>query len=459
MAYLPESPVWEEGVYQYEITDKLQSGADGVDNIQGKQLANRTAYLKEQLQNETEAREEGDAALQQQVDTMKGRGGYLTAHDFGSAPTQEDLTAYALAQIGQADPEKIWNGTHVKNLNDSHVWVLTNTPDTELPIFEWTDDGFDSISQADNEGVQGVVTGGLGFDEVYVEPSTAKMKVPGLRLIIADQVEGISRNLFDVFGIKTGTVAEKIAAAMAEIRRRCNNNGEIDNSGIPDFTGIMVGDYIDGLDLSGIGAPTSGTAPQAWNDTYKNNRIIVSGFNTFKGVGDTEVTKNHILFTFRNVVARGRMNPTNDNTGGYPATEFRAWLEGASGDGSGPFAAGLKAALGGNNPLLTIRKLLSNKIDWAWVNCTVWPSTEDEVFGESSFGESTFGDGLKVHFPIYQKSSAYRVKRYNGSRDWWWEGSPYSASAACFCNVGHNGNANYANASSSGGAAPAFCVA
>jgi hypothetical protein len=269
----------------------------------------------------------------------------------------------------------------------------------------------------------------------------------------ADMVEGYGRNLLTVLGVQT------IPAAMAEIRCRCNNNGEIDGTGIPDFRGIRIGDYIDGLDLSAIGAPTGGVAPQAWNDIYKNNRIVVSGFNTFKGSGDTENTKNHILFTFRNVVARARMNSTNTNAGGYPATEFRTWLEGASGDGSGSFATGLKAALGGNDPLLTIRKLLSNKVDWAWVNCTVWPPTEDEVFGESSWGDSSYGDGIKVHFPIYQKSSIYRVKRYNGSRDWWWEGAPSAASAARFADVNGNGGAYNYDASAVGGCAPAFCVA
>jgi hypothetical protein len=269
----------------------------------------------------------------------------------------------------------------------------------------------------------------------------------------ADMVEGHGRNLLTVLGVQT------IPAAMAEIRRRCNNNGEIDGTGIPDFRGIRIGDYIDGLDLSAIGAPTGGAAPQAWNDTYKNNRIVVSGFNTFKGYGDMEVTKNHILFTFRNVVARARMNASDNNTGGYPATEFRTWLEGASGDGSGPFATGLKAALGGNNPLLTIRKLLSNKVNWAWANCTVWPPTEDEVFGGSSWGESGYGDGMKVHLPIYQKSSIYRIKRYNGSRDWWWDGTPAAASAAVFARVASGGGAGAYGASAVVGCAPAFCVA
>lgn len=46
MANLPESPTWEAGIYQLEETDPVQGGPNGIDNQQGKQLANRTAYLK-----------------------------------------------------------------------------------------------------------------------------------------------------------------------------------------------------------------------------------------------------------------------------------------------------------------------------------------------------------------------------------------------------------------------------
>ncbi|MDR2194894.1 MAG: hypothetical protein LBP19_10625, partial [Treponema sp.] len=63
-----------------------------------------------------------------------------------------------------------------------------------------------------------------------------------------------------------------IPRIMAEITRRCNNNNEIDSSGIPDFIGIEIGDYIDGLDLSAIPAENGGDGGQAWNGTYKSIR-------------------------------------------------------------------------------------------------------------------------------------------------------------------------------------------
>lgn len=45
MATLPETATWESGIYQLEQTDRVQGGASGVSNTQGKQLANRTQYL------------------------------------------------------------------------------------------------------------------------------------------------------------------------------------------------------------------------------------------------------------------------------------------------------------------------------------------------------------------------------------------------------------------------------
>jgi hypothetical protein len=275
----------------------------------------------------------------------------------------------------------------------------------------------------------------------------------------------MGRNLLAVFKVST------IQDAMAEIRRRCNNSGEIDASGIPDFRGIMIGDYIDGINLSGIAAPTSGVAPQAWNNTYKNNRIVVSGFNTYKGAGDTENVKNHVLFTFRNVIAQGRINEANDNTGGYPASEMRSWLEGASGDGSGPFATGLKSVLGGNY-LYTIRKAHSIKASQAWNSYTVFLASELEVFGFPTYGDegvymaatatavARAGWITPVQFPIYQKGYDYRIKRFNGSRAWWWTQTPTAYSATAFCCVTGGGNAYDLLASdAAGGVSPAFCVA
>jgi hypothetical protein len=209
MANIPE-PVTPgfPPVYQLELEDDVIGGPGGTANRQGEKLVERTAYLKKTLEQEIVDRGNAEDELQGQLDSdgleiaanasainaMKGRGGYLMAHDFGTAtPSQAELNAYALTQIHSDDPNDIWNGTHVKNIYvdpatidvehpngipNNHVWALTNTPDTVPPIFEWVDDGFDSVSVS-GENLLGLVTGSPASEEggVQVNPVTGKMSI------------------------------------------------------------------------------------------------------------------------------------------------------------------------------------------------------------------------------------------------------------------------------------------
>lgn len=49
MAALTETEVYESEIYQLEITDPVLGGPDGIDNLQAKQLGNRTAWLKKHV--------------------------------------------------------------------------------------------------------------------------------------------------------------------------------------------------------------------------------------------------------------------------------------------------------------------------------------------------------------------------------------------------------------------------
>lgn len=49
MANLTENPIYEAGIYQLETTDPVLGGPSGVSNQQAKQLANRTAWLKQRI--------------------------------------------------------------------------------------------------------------------------------------------------------------------------------------------------------------------------------------------------------------------------------------------------------------------------------------------------------------------------------------------------------------------------
>ena len=49
MANLKETSVWEPGIYQFETSDPVMGGENGVDNRPPRQLANRTLWLKDQV--------------------------------------------------------------------------------------------------------------------------------------------------------------------------------------------------------------------------------------------------------------------------------------------------------------------------------------------------------------------------------------------------------------------------
>ena len=49
MADLPELNEWAAGIYQLETSDPVLGGPEGIDNLQARQLASRTKWLKDQL--------------------------------------------------------------------------------------------------------------------------------------------------------------------------------------------------------------------------------------------------------------------------------------------------------------------------------------------------------------------------------------------------------------------------
>lgn len=98
-----------------------------------------------------------------------GTGGYLNAYDFGTAtPTQEELTQYAIQDIGNITSQsEIYNGTKVKNLYDNHIWVFNDDPELQNP---WSDQGTDPIIlDANNDGLHGLVTGSYEDLEGFID--------------------------------------------------------------------------------------------------------------------------------------------------------------------------------------------------------------------------------------------------------------------------------------------------
>lgn len=79
--------------------------------------------------------------------------------------------------------------------------------------------------------------------------------------------------------------------------------------------------------------------------------------------------------------------------------------------------------------------------------------SEVEIFGTTTY--SVPGEGTQY---AYYKAGNSKVKKVNGSANYWWERSPYSGSTGGFCYVYSSGGANGNVASSSRGVSFGFCV-
>jgi hypothetical protein len=183
------NPVLQEGEIGYitsgDNAGKLKVG-DGVNTWNNLPLTIGDTHWGEiggLLANQTDLQDEFDKTndlildLETIINGWIGRGGYLTPYDFGtSTPAQSDITSQAMAEIsGITDPSDIFNGTKIKNLFDGHVWILTNTPDTNPAVFEWTDQGIGDIAQF-TENVGGYIVGSSDSDGIGYVKATPEGK-------------------------------------------------------------------------------------------------------------------------------------------------------------------------------------------------------------------------------------------------------------------------------------------
>jgi hypothetical protein len=146
------------------------------------------------------------------------------------------------------------------------------------------------------------------------------------------------------------------------------------------------------------------------------------------------------------------MNATGTSTGGYAASGMRTCLEGG-------FLAGLGEALG-HDYLYSVRRYISNKGGCAELNAKIFLPAEAEVYGTRINGDGP-GDSATdcqyvnpVQLLIFRDSYKRRIKRCNGSRQWYFLSTAHAADSASFCNVNGNGNAHNDGAVSAGGCAP-----
>lgn len=90
---------------------------------------------------------------------------------------------------------------------------------------------------------------------------------------------------------------------------------------------------------------------------------------------------------------------------------------------------------------------------------TLFLPAERELFGSRSYSRTEEWNALQQwQYYAANNTNDARVKKRNGSANYWWERSPYSGNSGSFCGVYSSGSAYYGNASGSYGVAPGFCI-
>lgn len=202
---------------------------------------------------------------------------------------------------------------------------------------------------------------------------------------------------------------------------------------------------IGGLDLSKCWAV--GDTKSVTLTTGETIELQIAGFNhdTYSDGVTAPVT-----FVMKNCLnATAKMNSGDTNTGGYPASAMKTYVETNI---YNKLPSDLKAIVA------PVKKKCYTTYNQATslseANYNVWLLAEAEVFDSVSY---TIGNGEGTKYPIFT-DNVNRVKKVNGSANYWWLRSAYSNSTASFISVNSGGNVSYYSASISGGVAVGLCV-
>lgn len=403
MAYLPEENTYEAGIYQLELTDKVMGGADGISNLQGKQLANRTKYLK----SETDRLETEKVAV-----NTKGQANGVASLDANGRIPYSQLPESAMEYKGTWD-------------------ASTNTPDLA--------DGTGDTGDMYIVSVAGTVDFGSGNIIFYEGDRVVYNGSVWQRVAGSKEVETrlakfypylyTGRNLVEVFGVSTAV------QAFAKLKEK---------SDAGDFSGLGIGDYIN------IPSIVIGGNTISYNDTYQNLRAEIVAFDQYYRNGDTDITDHHIIMQMKNCPLTHRMNASNDNTGGWASSELKTYL-------SNTVAGAIEDAIGIS--LKTIRRILSTHGSWTWLAEKCFLPSEVECIGTKAWSDNYgYTVGNCRQWAMFQLRPDRLIKFYNGARQWWWTCSDSTSSSTDFVHVNSYGIITYYNASNDGGVPFAFAI-
>ena len=176
-----------------------------------------------------------------------------------------------------------------------------------------------------------------------------------------------------------------------------------------------------------------------------NYEVQIIGFNHDDKVSGGKAAYSFQLMDCLNQTQQ--MNTSNTNTGSWNGSAMRGRMS--------TYKSQLPAAL--RNVIKTVKKKSGtgggSSSGTQQTNDDLFLLSEIEIFGTTTY--SVAGEGTQYE---WYKAGNRRIKKVNGSANYWWERSPHSGNTNRFCAVNSSGSADSNFANSSYGVSFGFCV-
>lgn len=208
------------------------------------------------------------------------------------------------------------------------------------------------------------------------------------------------------------------------------------------FDDIFVGDYIIGKN--------------------SKKKYLVADLDYRYNMGDTELTKHHVLMIPDRIMYTARMNATNTTAEAYIGSEmYKTNLASAKSTIQNDFES---------SHILAHRNRFANAVKdnyesgGVWADSTVDLMNEIMVYGSNAYHNCMNGTVIPDSYTtdnrqlsLFKLDHSKIIARNDaGDRFWYWLRDV--AGASWFCNVSNDGSCNYYNASGVGGVRPAFLI-
>lgn len=252
MANLPETPQWEEGIYQIEVSDPVLGGPDGISNRQGKQLASRTLYLKQQVEKGGTDLANHIAAADPHTQYAPKASPTFTGTPTAPTPANSDnskklatteFVAKALAALAGSAPETL---DTLKELADA----LGNDPNFATTVLNKLAEKLAKDQNGADIPDPALFVKNLGLQTIRPDPRSTKIYSPDLKkfLMVSDTI----------WGMWNGESNTPVALTIEQ-----GGTGETTVDGVKAAFGI------DKLQPKGEYADKSAETPQIFSDAIK----------------------------------------------------------------------------------------------------------------------------------------------------------------------------------------------